>query len=145
MLNYEQLSALYQPPYGDRAICLKDTGEVVGAVGLVPCLKAFGQFSHWANTTPPGETTAEVGLFWHVMPEHQNKGYATEAARVLMAWEFDNLLLARIVATTDNDNNASQAVMRKLGMSLERNALLSPPWLQTVGVLTRAQFEAQAR
>lgn len=36
---------------------------------------------------------------------------------------------------TEYDNLASQAVMRKLGMRLERNPLLEPRWLQVVGIL----------
>src|SRR6266498_2700004 len=39
--NYTALANLHQPPYGERAITLKDTGELIGAVGLVP---AFGPF-----------------------------------------------------------------------------------------------------
>ncbi len=40
-----------------------------------------------------------------------------------------------MIATTEFNNVASQAVMRKLGMRLERNEYNQPPWLQVVGVL----------
>ncbi|HEY6409649.1 MAG TPA: GNAT family protein, partial [Ktedonobacteraceae bacterium] len=43
VMNYEELAKLYQPPYGDRAVTLKQTGQVVGACGYVPCLAPFGQ------------------------------------------------------------------------------------------------------
>src|ERR1051325_4800484 len=43
ILAYEELARLYQPPYGERAIVRRDTGELIGAVGYVPCLNAFGQ------------------------------------------------------------------------------------------------------
>ena len=48
---------------------------------------------------------------------------------------FDELALARIVATTEHDNLRSIAVMRRLGMTIERNPLPEPHWFQTVGVL----------
>src|SRR5262249_46805939 len=41
-LAYEELAKLHQPPYGERAVVLKQSGAVIGAVGLVPCLDAFG-------------------------------------------------------------------------------------------------------
>src|SRR4051812_40906233 len=41
VLNYEQLARLHQPPYGERAVVLKETSALVGAVGYVPCLNCF--------------------------------------------------------------------------------------------------------
>jgi RimJ/RimL family protein N-acetyltransferase len=53
----------------------------------------------------------------------------------MVGYAFDKLQLARIVATTENDNVRSIAVMKRLGMSIERNPLGEPHWFQTVGVL----------
>jgi len=36
--GYSQLAHLYQPPYGDRAIVLAQTGELIGAVASSPVL-----------------------------------------------------------------------------------------------------------
>jgi len=52
-----------------------------------------------------------------------------------VSYAFDVLELGRIVATTENDNLRSIAVMKRLGMTLERNPLDEPHWFQTVGVL----------
>ncbi len=41
VLNYAQLAWLYQPPYGDRAIALKETDELIGACGFAPALDPF--------------------------------------------------------------------------------------------------------
>ena len=41
----------------------------------------------------------------------------------------------RIIAETDYDNLGSMAVMRKLGMRIEKNPYSDPPWLQVVGIL----------
>ncbi|MDX6533520.1 MAG: hypothetical protein QOF68_1264, partial [Gaiellales bacterium] len=73
--------------------------------------------------------------YWALKPEARGNGYATEAARALIDWAFDNLELARIVATTEDDNSASQAVMRRLGMRVERNPDNEPAWFQVVGCL----------
>ena len=43
--------------------------------------------------------------------------------------------LDHIVATTERDNLASQAVMRHLGMRMHENALDEPEWFQLVGIL----------
>ena len=48
---------------------------------------------------------------------------------------FKQLLLKRIIATTEYTNVASQGVMRKIGMRVTRNPLTEPGWLQVVGVL----------
>ena len=134
MLDEEWLHNLMQPPYGDRAIELTATHELIGSVGLVPCLSPFEQLPSFGGR-PNALHTAEMGLFWAIDPAYQGKGYATEAARVLIQHAFEVEKLKRLVATTEHDNFASQAVMTKLGMRLERNPYPEPPWLQVVGIL----------
>ena len=124
--------ALHQTPYGDRAIVRKSDGALVGAVGFAPCLAPFGRLPSFGGTP---HRTPEVGLFWALLPEHWGKGYATEAARAMVSYAFDGLELGRIVATTENDNVRSIAVMKRLGMTIERNPSDEPHWFQTVGVL----------
>src|SRR5262245_42098087 len=55
VMNYIELANLYQPPYGERAVVLKSTSELVGAVGVV---QSFGPF----ETLPSfgGRTDAEA-------------------------------------------------------------------------------------
>jgi RimJ/RimL family protein N-acetyltransferase len=138
VMNYIELANLYQPPYGERAVVSKSTGELVGAVGLV---QSFGPYrllpSFGGHTNDPEARQNEpaMGLFWATRTAHQKKGYASEAARALIRFTFGEMNLRRIVATTEYDNYASQAVMRKLGMSVERNPFDEPEWFQVVGVL----------
>jgi RimJ/RimL family protein N-acetyltransferase len=138
VMNYIELANLYQPPYGERAVALKASGELVGAVGLV---QSFGPFellpSFGGRTADPAAHKNEpaLGLFWAVRSAHRRQGYAAEAVRALIDFAFRQLNLRRIVATTEYDNEASQAVMRKLGMSVERNPSKEPEWFQVVGVL----------
>ena len=136
ILNQQWFPHLHQPPYGDRAILLKATGELIGSVGFVPLLDVYDQVPELMNTTTPsGYTTPEFGLFWVIDPQHQRKGYATEAAQVMLKVAFKQLRLKRIIATTDYANVASQAVMQKLGMKIARNPSPQPVWLQVVGIL----------
>ena len=136
VLAYEQLAKLVQPPYGERAIVLKSTGRLVGAVGYVPCLNVFGQLPYFQTVHAPADRTwTEFGLYWAVSPAHQRRGFASEAARAMVAHAFGRLGLGRVVATTTYNNAASIGVMQKIGMRLERNPFPDPPWLQVVGIL----------
>jgi len=138
VLNYDQLGMLYQPPYGDRAVVLKQTGEMVGSCGFVPCLMPFEQIPYFAAAgaaASPRPVTTEFGLFYAVFPAHQRRGYAAEAARAIVDYAFGTLHLKRVVATTTYDNLGSLGVMRRLGMRLERNPLPEPHYLQVVGVV----------
>jgi [ribosomal protein S5]-alanine N-acetyltransferase len=139
ILNEKQLEKLYQPPYGDRPIVLKETNAVIGAVGFVPCLDHFGQlpyFSTRLNKPVDREhRTAEVGMYWAIASAHQRKGYAAEAARGMIDWAFKHLKLKRIVATTKYSNEASIGVMRRVGMTVERNPYPDPFWMEIVGIL----------
>jgi ribosomal-protein-alanine N-acetyltransferase len=137
-MNYDQLAWMYQPPYGDRAIVLKANGQLIGAIGYVPCLMPFGQLPSFASTVDDatrGLSTAEFGMYWALAPAHQRHGYASEAAAAMVDYAFTQIGLRRIVATTSYGNAASMGVMRKLGMRIEKNPFPDPPWLQVVGVL----------
>lgn len=135
-LSAEWLPRLFQPPYGDRAVVLKASHAVIGAVGYVPCFDVFEQIPGLGRGGPPSAyRVAEFGLFWAIDPQHQRQGYATEAAQALIDFAFQQLRVKRIIATTDYDNIASISVMRKLGMHIEQNPQSDPPWLQVVGVL----------
>jgi RimJ/RimL family protein N-acetyltransferase len=134
ILNTEQLAMLDQPPYGDRAVVLKKNGTLIGSVGLVACLDVYGQLPYFGSQQNC-LATPEVGLLWIIDPAQQNKGYATEAAKSLVDYAFGSMRLQRLIATTEYDNLASQAVMGKLGMTIEHNPFPDPPWLQVVGIL----------
>lgn len=138
ILNYAQLARLNQPPYGDRAIEHKSTGELIGSAGYVPTLSAFEQMPNLPYFREgPGRYTAEVGLFYAISPGHRRKAFAVEAAGALTCYAFEQLRLRRIIATTDYDNIASIGVIRKPGLTIGRNPLTEPPWLQVAGMIER--------
>ncbi len=132
LANYTQLAALHQPPYGDYAIAITETGEGVGSVGVVPSVVPWAVFP--AFDGEPTLISPEFGLFYAVRAAHRGQQYATEAARALMNFMFRVWGARRVVATTEHTNLASQRVMVKLGMRLYRNPGSDPHWLQVVGV-----------
>ncbi len=136
VLGYELFAELQQPHYGERAVVEKASGEVVGAVGVVPYLDTFNRVAAFGRD-PHDPATAEVGLFWAIAPARQGQGFAVEAARALVQFLFEHEMLGRIIATTIHGNLPSQGVMRKLGMSIQ--ALDEPPSSDTlvIGVLER--------
>ena len=144
-LSQRWLPALHQLPFGDRAVVLTDSDELIGAAGLVPLLGPYEQIPGLRiGAGDSGLYTPEVGLFWAIAPEQQRKGYATECGQALIDFAFEQLRLRRLLATTTRSNVASQAVMRKLGMSLFENPEPEPPWLQVVGLLENPASRPQA-
>ena len=136
--NYTELDRLIQPPYGDRAVELRENDRLIGLVGLVPLLAPFAQLPTFGSQVD-APFSAEVGLFWMISPAMQGRGLATEAARALISFAFDVLKVGRILAGTEYSNLASIAVMRKLGMRIERNPFPSPAWFQIIGILQKGR------
>lgn len=66
---------------------------------------------------------AELGYWFD--PEWHGRGYATEAARCVLAHGFTQLRLHRVWAQADVDNQGSWRVMEKLGMRREGRLQLS--------------------
>ena len=127
--SYRELAQLSQPPYADYALERLDSGEFIGSAGIVPTLVPWGALNGGLDK----RLSPEVGLFWGVMPAQRRRGYASEAGRLLLAYLFERLHLRQVVATTEHDNIASQATMRRLGMRLYVNRLGKPAWCQVVG------------
>ena len=66
---------------------------------------------------PPGPD-AVVEIAYGVDPEHQGRGFATEAARALADFAFASGSVARVCAHTRPENNASSRVLTKCGFTL---------------------------
>jgi ribosomal-protein-alanine N-acetyltransferase len=84
------------------AITLREDGRQVGGIGL---------------TTDKKHQHAELG-YWLGAP-YWGKGYATEGAREMLRYGFENLGLQRIFASHFGHNPASGRVLAKLGMQHE--------------------------
>jgi [ribosomal protein S5]-alanine N-acetyltransferase len=84
------------------AITLRDTGCLIGGIGL----RLVEQHQH-----------AELG-YWLGVP-YWGQGYATEAAREMLRYGFEDLHLHRIFASHFKNNPNSGRVLQKLGMRHE--------------------------
>lgn len=89
---------------GFAALELKDTDETIGFAGL--------HADDVVPTLPP--RTVEIG--WRLARRFWGRGYASEAARELLRFGFEEMGLGRIVSYAVRDNDRSTAVMRRVGM-----------------------------
>lgn len=69
------------------------------------------------TVTAPEHRGGEIGFTLH--PDHQGRGYATEAARAVLALAFDGYGLHRVIGRAEPRNLASVRVLEKLGMRRE--------------------------
>lgn len=65
----------------------------------------------------PRRGVAELG-YW-LVPDAEGNGYATEAAGLLCGYAFDERALHRLTARVYADNDASRAVLDRLGFAAE--------------------------
>lgn len=63
---------------------------------------------------------AATEVLWALHPDAWGKGYATEVARAALGFGFDTLELPLIFAITLESNIASQAVMKRIGLSYRK-------------------------
>ena len=84
----------------DLAVCLKSDGLLIGGCGI--------------RRESPESVIANLG--WAINPDFQKQGYASEAARALIEFGFQNMGLKIIYATCDSRNVASIKVMEKIGL-----------------------------
>ena len=96
-------SARQPPGLGLWALELKESAELLGQVGLFP-VEGKGP---------------EVEVAYELAPRVWGHGYATEAARALIEYGFDELQLRRIVALILPANARSRNVASKCAMTLE--------------------------
>jgi ribosomal-protein-alanine N-acetyltransferase len=61
----------------------------------------------------------EANIGYELDPRHWGRGYATEAARAILGFGFDELGLHRVWAECVADNTGSARVLEKLGMRRE--------------------------
>lgn len=87
------------------AILLKETDEFAGVMSLINV--------NWVHKN------AEIG-YW-TSKKHWNMGIATEAAKRMIAFGFEDLNMERIYAKCFHNNEVSRHVIEKCGMQYEGN------------------------
>jgi RimJ/RimL family protein N-acetyltransferase len=99
-----------------RAFVAQNAGDEAHAFAVV--LEPGGQLiGHMLFHLWFAPRTFEIG--WVLHRRHQGQGYATEAARALLRYGFEELALHRIIATCQPENAPSWRVMEKLAMRRE--------------------------
>lgn len=83
------------------AIVIRDTGEFIGIIGIVPKPFEVGEIGYWLGRP-----------YW-------NRGYASEAAAAMVRYGFDERTFNRIDASVFAHNHASGRVLEKSGMKFE--------------------------
>ena len=89
---------------------------------------------------------AELGYELH--PDYWGHGYATEAARSMLAFGFGTLRLQRVWAQCVAENTASARVLERLGMSQQRRlrqhtVMQNRWWDMLVYAIDRAAWQEQ--
>ena len=92
--------------FGLFAVERKDTTEFIGTVGL-----------QFVGFDAPFTPAVEVG--WRIAANHQNQGFATEAALEVLRFAFEDMSLTQVVSFTVAANTASQRVMLKIGFQAD--------------------------
>ena len=87
---------------GYYAVEEKSSGALIGRVGF---------------TNHPGWPGFELG--WTIIPEFQGRGYATEAASMLLPYAFTTLDQPRVISLIHPDNAPSRRVAEKLGQTVD--------------------------
>ena len=95
------------------AVLVRATNELVGDVSLL-----------WASEA---HRQGELGFVFH--RAHHGNGYATEAARPVLAFAFETLELHRVVGRLEPRNAGSARVLEKLGMRREAH-LVENEWVK---------------
>ncbi|RKR89592.1 RimJ/RimL family protein N-acetyltransferase [Micromonospora pisi] len=91
--------------FGFWAVEVHSTGEFIGFTGL--------------DRVDEGMPFHGVEIGWRLARSAWGHGYATEAARAVLAYGFDTVELPEILAVTARTNLRSQAVMHRIGMTTD--------------------------
>lgn len=114
LLSKNRLQEIYG--YSSWAVELKDTGELIGLMGL-----NYADFD--ASFTP----AVEIG--WRLGLKYWGKGYATEGAKAVLKYGFEILGLKEIVAFSVPENRSSIKVMENIGMQRDLSCDFAYPKL----------------
>jgi len=105
--------------------------------GVVPAGedRIIGFCGFWHFRDPP-----ELELIYGLEPVYWGRGLATEAARAMIQYGFEQLSFDSIVGSTDAANTRSAPVMDRAGMTLTRRAVVAG--LETIFyAISRSEYE----
>jgi RimJ/RimL family protein N-acetyltransferase len=100
------IAAFERDGFSFFAAILRETGDFVGLIGL-----------QTMRDVVPNLPQPAVEIGWRLTRASQGQGLATEGARAIVDYAFNQLGLAEVVAITAVPNQPSRRVMEKLGMT----------------------------
>lgn len=115
--------------FGLWAVCLKETGELIGDCGVT-------------MQNIDGDILPEIG--YHIAKAHQRRGYAKEAARAVRDWTFSHTPFGMVYSYMKEDNTASAAAARANGMRLLDTFTDAEGAQTAVYGLSRAEWSGQS-
>ncbi|GAB2188851.1 GNAT family N-acetyltransferase [Sessilibacter sp. MAH1] len=104
--------------WGFWACQIKSTNQLIGFVGL-----------NNPDYPLPFSPCTEIG--WRLNKKFWYNGYASEAARAVLQYAFDELKLEQVVSFTVKSNIRSIAVMERIGMQFSGTTFQHPRVLNT--------------
>ncbi len=107
---------------------------------------AGGDFTGWWLLQPPHgpdqpKVAGEADLGYRLLGRHWRRGYASEGARELIRYGFDDLGLDRIFAQTMAANSASRATMSAAGLTYVRQFVSGDPYDDLVPGAAQGEVE----
>ena len=112
--------------FGLWAVCLKDTGEMIGDCGLtLQCID--------------GQMLPEIG--YHIRRDCQKKGYAREAAGAVRDWAFANTDYPALYSYCKYTNIPSIKTAESIGMHFEKEYPDEENKITHVSVLFRDEIK----
>ena len=104
--------------YSRYAVCLKESRRLIGTCGFM-------------------EFDGEIDFGWRYARRYWGMGYATEAARAVLAYARESLQIGQIVCVCFTDNVASLRVIQKLALPFDRHdTFLGRPGMRYVATLS---------
>jgi RimJ/RimL family protein N-acetyltransferase len=100
--NYVQASLIdnyKKNGFGFYKMSLKETNQPIGAIGFLK--RDYLEF---------------LDIGYAILPNYENKGYISEAAKAMVEYGKNKLQLKQIVAFTTEENLASQKILLKIGL-----------------------------
>lgn len=112
--------------FGLWAVCLKDTGEMIGNCGLT-------------LQNIDGDMLPEIG--YHIRSDCQRRGYAKEAAAAVRDWAFQNTEYPSLYSYCKYTNIPSIKTAQAIGMHFAREFPEKTNEITHVSVISRDEYK----
>ena len=111
--------------FGLWAVCLKETGEMIGECGLI-------------METLNGEVKPEID--YHIRIDMLAKGYATEAAMAVRDWAFENTPFQEIYLYSKYHSNFTSNTVKTLGFHFLYEVEKEEKMTKKIYVITKSDW-----